>query len=279
MDDVKSILDARYAPDGYNLGFNAGAAAGQTIEHLHVHVIPRFVQDVPDPRGGVRSVIPEKASYLGRGIAKTVIPIHLVDSLDGRILKSDLVHCLITTDYDRVDILVSFIMQSGLSLIDRYLDGALDRGACVRVLTTDYLTVTHPDALARLLDLGRTGRIDDRRGRIDVRVFQDPLTSFHPKAYLFWSSSFRTGRGFIGSSNLSRAGIEDGIEWSVETAEVESLIAAFDRLWDDGRSLVVDDGWIANYWDRFREGVQLIADSARRSTVPPNCGRRGDRSA
>ena len=261
VDDVKSILDARYAPDGYNLGFNAGAAAGQTIEHLHVHVIPRFVQDVPDPRGGVRWVIPEKASYLGQRIAQTVIPIHLVDSLDGRILKSDLVHCLVTADYDRVDILVSFIMQSGLSLIDRYLDGALDRGARVRVLTTDYLTVTHPEALTRLLDLGRTGRIDDRRGRIDVRVFQDPLTSFHPKAYLFWSSSLRTGRGFIGSSNLSRAGIEDGIEWSVETGEVESLIAAFDRLWDDGRSLVVDDGWIANYWDRFRERVHLIADA------------------
>ena len=50
-------------PDGYNVGFNAGEAAGQTVFHLHVHVIPRFRGDVEDPRGGVRHVIPEKAAY------------------------------------------------------------------------------------------------------------------------------------------------------------------------------------------------------------------------
>ena len=51
-------------PDGYNIGINSGAAAGQTIFHLHVHVIPRYEGDVPDPRGGVRYVIPDKANYL-----------------------------------------------------------------------------------------------------------------------------------------------------------------------------------------------------------------------
>src|SRR6056297_620262 len=50
-------------PDGYNVGFNAGEAAGQTVFHLHVHVIPRFRGDVEDPRGGVRWVIPGKAAY------------------------------------------------------------------------------------------------------------------------------------------------------------------------------------------------------------------------
>jgi diadenosine tetraphosphate (Ap4A) HIT family hydrolase len=64
LNDVKQQLDAEFHPDGYNVGFNAGVAAGQTVMHLHVHVIPRYVGDVEDPRGGVRYVIPEKANYL-----------------------------------------------------------------------------------------------------------------------------------------------------------------------------------------------------------------------
>ena len=62
---VKEILDATLErkPDGYNVGFNCGEAAGQTVMHLHVHVIPRYSGDVEDPRGGVRHVIPAKANY------------------------------------------------------------------------------------------------------------------------------------------------------------------------------------------------------------------------
>ena len=55
---------SRQKPDGYNIGTNAGTAAGQTIPHLHVHVIPRYRGDVPDPRGGARHVIPGKGNYL-----------------------------------------------------------------------------------------------------------------------------------------------------------------------------------------------------------------------
>jgi diadenosine tetraphosphate (Ap4A) HIT family hydrolase len=64
VDAVKAALDAELTPDGYNVGFNAGEAAGQTVMHLHVHVIPRFRGDVADPRGGVRYVIPARANYL-----------------------------------------------------------------------------------------------------------------------------------------------------------------------------------------------------------------------
>ena len=64
VDVVKAQLDAELQPDGYNIGINAGAAAGQTVMHLHLHLIPRFVGDVPDPRGGVRHVIPGKGNYL-----------------------------------------------------------------------------------------------------------------------------------------------------------------------------------------------------------------------
>jgi diadenosine tetraphosphate (Ap4A) HIT family hydrolase len=51
-------------PDGYNIGINEGHAAGQTVEHLHVHLIPRYINDVDDPTGGVRGVIPLKKKYL-----------------------------------------------------------------------------------------------------------------------------------------------------------------------------------------------------------------------
>ncbi|HEY8910614.1 MAG TPA: HIT family protein [Desulfosporosinus sp.] len=56
LGNVKEVLDKRFHPDGYNVGINVGAAAGQTVFHMHVHVIPRYQGDVSDPRGGVRKV-------------------------------------------------------------------------------------------------------------------------------------------------------------------------------------------------------------------------------
>jgi diadenosine tetraphosphate (Ap4A) HIT family hydrolase len=61
--NVRAGLLDRLAPRGFNIGVNDGAAAGQTVDHAHVHVIPRFAGDVGDPRGGVRWVLPEKAAY------------------------------------------------------------------------------------------------------------------------------------------------------------------------------------------------------------------------
>ena len=60
---AKRVLDESHSPLGYNVGVNDGPAAGQTIAHCHVHLIPRYAGDVDDPRGGVRWVIPDKARY------------------------------------------------------------------------------------------------------------------------------------------------------------------------------------------------------------------------
>ncbi len=61
--EVRTFLASKHSPDGFNVGVNDGAAAGQTIDHAHLHVIPRYLGDVPDPRGGIRLVIPERARY------------------------------------------------------------------------------------------------------------------------------------------------------------------------------------------------------------------------
>ena len=62
---ARQAIEARgHRPDGYTIGVNVGAAGGQTVPHLHLHVIPRYVGDVPNPRGGIRHVIPGKGDYL-----------------------------------------------------------------------------------------------------------------------------------------------------------------------------------------------------------------------
>ncbi|MFI0398678.1 MAG: HIT family protein [Thiolinea sp.] len=60
---TRQQLDAEYQPEGYNVGVNVGETAGQTVFHLHVHVIPRYAGDCADPRGGIRWIFPEKADY------------------------------------------------------------------------------------------------------------------------------------------------------------------------------------------------------------------------
>jgi len=70
VDEMKIVVDREYHPDGYNVGVNIGKAAGQSIPHLHIHVIPRYTGDVEDPRGGVRGVIPHKQKYV-RKVAGT----------------------------------------------------------------------------------------------------------------------------------------------------------------------------------------------------------------
>jgi diadenosine tetraphosphate (Ap4A) HIT family hydrolase len=60
---AKVVLETEFKPDGYNIGINDGPTAGQTVPHLHMHLIPRYKGDQEDPRGGVRWIIPEKAKY------------------------------------------------------------------------------------------------------------------------------------------------------------------------------------------------------------------------
>ncbi len=60
---AKELIEPEYKPDGYNIGINCGKSAGQTVMHFHCHLIPRYIGDVKNPRGGIRHVIPHKANY------------------------------------------------------------------------------------------------------------------------------------------------------------------------------------------------------------------------
>ena len=67
LEEVRMNLAAKFSPDGFNIGINDESAAGQTVMHLHMHVIPRYSGDVLDPRGGIRWIFPEMADYWSKG--------------------------------------------------------------------------------------------------------------------------------------------------------------------------------------------------------------------
>lgn len=105
---------------------------------------------------------------------------------------------------DRIDIIVSFLMESGVRMILKDLQRALERGVKIRILTGNYLGITQPGALYLIKDsLG---------DQIDLRFYNEKGRSFHPKAYIFHKKEF--GEIYIGSSNVSRSALTSGIEWN-----------------------------------------------------------------
>ncbi|GLC80921.1 DEAD/DEAH box helicase family protein [Lacrimispora brassicae] len=105
---------------------------------------------------------------------------------------------------DRIDFIVSFLMESGVRMLLKDLQRALERGAKVRILTGNYLGITQPGALYLIKDsLGE---------QVDIRFYSEKERSFHPKAYIFHKKEF--GEIYIGSSNISRSALTSGIEWN-----------------------------------------------------------------
>ncbi len=147
-----------------------------------------------------------------------------------------------------IDMIVSFLMESGVKMICSDLKAALDRGAQVRILTGNYLGITQPSALYYVRkELGN---------RADLRFYNDRSRSFHAKAYIF---HYRDRDDlFIGSSNLSRSALTSGIEWNYRldsTVDPESF-RKFTQEFEDlffHHSIVIDDAELRRYsksWHR-----------------------------
>ena len=242
VDEVKALLDRSHKPDGYNVGFNAGEAAGQTIHQLHLHVIPRYTGDLPDPRGGIRNVFPDKGNYLATPRQSEA----LITPTSGG-LHRELRKHFSDENIDRIDLIISFVMRSGVQMLGRLIDEALDRGAAIRLLTTDYMDVTDPAALGFFMD--RVGTRDSG-GFLEVRVFSDPSVSFHPKGYIFRSSTTDAAVAFVGSSNMSASGLRAGVEWNLRSGAVTPMIEEFERMWADHRSAPITADWLKAYDER-----------------------------
>ena len=251
VDLIRAQLLESHAPEGFNVGFNAGEVAGQTIDHLHIHVIPRYRGDMEDPRGGVRHVIPERGNYLQPNSYRPAS----LHPTEGDRFYQELSRLLQDPNFDRFNLIVSFVMHSGVEQIAAHVDAALERGVHIRLLTTDYLLVTHPKALAHFLD--RTDIIRPNGGTLEVRVFSGGSTSFHPKAYIFTSSSTGAGVALLGSSNLSRSGLRQGVEWNLRSESVGQLTDEFTSLWNDDRSRPLTLEWLNEYSRRFEARPQL----------------------
>ena len=215
--EIRRQLDDELRPDGYNVGFNAGEAAGQTVMHMHMHVIPRFRGDVDDPRGGVRGVIPGRQKYDPTAPPAGDDPFATLRTFvpgEERELLPVLQQALRVAR--EVDIVAAFVQKSGVDLLEHDLVDALERGAAVRVLTGDYLRITHPHALQRLYTL------TTRHPGLHVRLFRvADNQAFHPKAYIFVRG--RHGVAFVGSSNLSGSALTRGVEWNLRTTHADAL--------------------------------------------------------
>jgi superfamily II DNA or RNA helicase/diadenosine tetraphosphate (Ap4A) HIT family hydrolase len=294
LEIAKSHIEAQYQPDGYNIGINVGAAAGQTVPHLHVHLIPRYSGDVADPRGGVRHVIPQLANYLAEQtpefhVNKTNSSFHPPSHFTRGEIDPLLPHLKAAMGRAaQVDFCVAFIKQSGVDLLRGHLQDLLERQGRVRIITGDYLDVTEPQALEDLLELGPN---------LELYVVEcTPGMSFHPKAYLFYTSDQLTtnhsatnhsgtghsgtghsGTGhsaYIGSSNISRMALLAGIEWNYRVDEsihgggFGAMKAAFEELLRDPRTKRVDAGWIDRYRARRRE-QQIIRFDIESDTSDP----------
>lgn len=149
---------------------------------------------------------------------------------------------------DSVDIVVSFLMESGVRMLLNELENALKRGAKIRILTGNYLGITQPSAL--YLIKHKLGE------QVDLRFYNEKNRSFHPKSYMFHYQEYSTI--YVGSSNISRSALTSGIEWNyrfsskTDPQNYEKFYNTFLDLFEN-HSVVIDEDELKRYskdWHR-----------------------------
>ncbi len=169
-----------------------------------------------------------------------------------------------------IDITVAFIRQSGLDLIFDALRDAMGRSTVIRVLTSDYLDVTEPQALRRLMLLAERGA--------DVRLFStagDP--SFHIKSYIFLrrdGDDIFDGCAFVGSSNISNMALTRGLEWNLrvdypaDSAKFQEIFDKFEALFSDSRLFPLTHTWIDDYAARRKVSLRVVSGEPEEESLP-----------
>lgn len=141
-----------------------------------------------------------------------------------------------------IDIIVSFLMESGVKLIQKDLEAIKHKNIPIRILTGNYLNITQPSALYLL-----KGILGDK---VDLRFYNDTKRSFHAKAYIFEKED--KGEIFIGSSNLSRSAWTSGVEWNYRIDKESNIddFNYFKKIFEDlflNESIIVNDKELERY--------------------------------
>ena len=165
-----------------------------------------------------------------------------------------------------IDIIVSFLMESGIRMILNDIRNALDRGASVRILTGNYLGITQPSALYLIKK--------EFGNRIDLRFYNDKERSFHPKAYIFHYEN--SSEIYIGSSNISKSALTSGIEWNYRfssIADSKSYQLFYDTFEDlfFNHSVVIDDEELRRYSKNWHKPA-ITKDLAKYDNLEEDTG-------
>lgn len=181
----------------------------------------------------------------------------------------------------QIDIAVAFIRKTGLNLIfDALVDAIQSNNVSlaptrIRIITTDYLCVTDPESLRLLMVLKEHGA--------DVKIFATKNQSFHLKAYMFIKSQegeALVGDAFIGSSNISKSALTNGLEWNyrvhvspdADEAQIERLTeirSQFQTLFNHLKAIPLEHEWIFSYEQRFRNAAKVALPESTEIELPP----------
>lgn len=165
---------------------------------------------------------------------------------------------------EAVDIIVSFLMESGVRMLLKNMKRALNRGVRIRILTGNYLGITQPSALYLIKqELGE---------RVDLRLYNEKSRSFHPKSYIFHYDS--SNEIYIGSSNISRSALTSGIEWNYKFSDrqdkenYELFYETFEDLFFN-HSIIIDDEELKRYSKAWKKPA-VSKDLAQYDTIEEN---------
>ncbi len=166
-----------------------------------------------------------------------------------------------------IDLAVAFAVDSGVAMLEPYLEDMLARGGHLRLVVGDYFGVTEPSALRRLMDLD---------GRVERFIYETRGGSFHPKAWVFRASDSK-GTAIVGSSNLTRTALKNGVEWNLQSGSEQNdwqpVHEAFEALIRSPNVLPLTQEWIDDYASRreakpLPEFAQAVAEESPAEPVP-----------